>query len=139
MTIRMIFGLGWSLVIGLAGGWLAVAPWVLGEQISGDWTTVTKNELGLGVGLVVLALVGIGLVAGQAAAALRAAGVIAGAPRASAHGPGSTVTGSPEMEQALIALAQALAQDLDSQRVPATTGRPPTSEQPSVAGWRDPP
>src|SRR5262249_61659070 len=41
MTLRLILGLGWSLVAGLAGGWLLLAPWALAEQGDGAWTTVT--------------------------------------------------------------------------------------------------
>jgi len=43
---------------------------------------------------------------------------------------------SPEMEKALIALAQALADDLDTQRSPAPTGRP---GEPAAQGWRQEP
>jgi hypothetical protein len=50
---------------------------------------------------------------------LRAAGVIA---RRTPAGGDATST-SPEMEQALIALAQALADDLEAQREPAAAAR----------------
>src|SRR5215472_12195199 len=118
MTLRLIFGLGWSLVAGLAGGWLVLAPWALGEQGAGDWTTVTRNEFGAGLGLIVLAAAGIAMVAAQSVSALRKAGVIA-SPRAAARRD-ATGGSSPEMEQALIALAQALAEDLDAQRAPGS-------------------
>jgi hypothetical protein len=117
MTLRLILGLGWSLVAGLTGGWLILAPWALGLQNGGDWTTVTKSEFGAGLGLLVLALAGVVIVAMQAVRTLREAGALApsGASRAAADG----VTASPEMEKALIALAQALAEDLDAHREPA--------------------
>jgi hypothetical protein len=116
MTVRLIFGLGWSLVIGLAGGWLALAPWALGEQGGEGWTAVTTGELLAGLGLVVLAVAGVVVVALQLVGSLRAAGVLASARRS---GAGEGVASSPEMETALIALAQALADDLDLQRTPA--------------------
>jgi hypothetical protein len=139
MTIRTIFGLGWSLLAGLAGGWLAAAPWVLGEQRPGDWTIATRNELGLGLGLVALAVVGVGVVVGQAVAALRAAGVVRSAQPGAARGRTPAAASSPEMERALIDLAHALARDLDSQRVPAPSGHQPAPDQPSVPGWRERP
>jgi hypothetical protein len=136
MTLRLIFGLGWSLVTGLAGLWLAVAPWALGEQGSGDWTTVTRAELVAGAGLVVLGVVGVVVVVLQVVRSLREAGVISPARAAARAGDGGAAS-SPEMEKALIALAQALAEDLDAQRTPAADGRA-GSEAPGVPSWREP-
>lgn len=130
MTVRLIFGLGWSLLTGLAGAWLVTAPWAQAEQGAGDWTTVTKTELGTGLGLVALAVLGLVVVTAQLAAALRESGVLA------ASRPGTrrerAPADSPEMEKALISLAQALAQDLDAQRA-APGGRPGEA---SLPGWR---
>lgn len=137
MTIRLIFGLGWSLVTGLAGGWLTMAPWTLGGQAGGDWTTVTRSEFGGGLGLIFLAVIGIGLLVGQTAGALRAAGLVAPGRPNRARGRASGVAASPEMEKALIALAQALAQDLDSQRPPVPATRQAGPEHPSVPSWRE--
>lgn len=133
MTLRLIFGLGWALVAGLAGGWLALAPWALGEQGGGDWTTVTRNEFFSGLGLIVLALAGVVIVAVQTMRSLRSAGVLPSS--RAAGGDDAAVTSSPEMEKALIALAQALAEDLDTQRetpAPAAAGEPGRP-----AAWRD--
>jgi hypothetical protein len=127
MTLRLILGLGWSLVAGLTGGWLVLAPWALGQQGGGDWTTVTRNEFGSGVGLIVLAVLGIAIVAAQTVRTLREAGALA--PRR-ASGQADGVTASPEMEKALIALAQALADDLDAHREPAPT------RAPGESAWR---
>jgi hypothetical protein len=127
MTLRLILGLGWSLVAGLTGGWLVLAPWALGQQGGGDWTTVTKNEFGSGVGLIVLAVAGIAIVAVQMVRTLRETGALAHG-RASAQA--DDVTASPEMEKALIALAQALAEDLDAHREPAAT------RSPGESAWR---
>jgi hypothetical protein len=134
MTVRLIFGLGWSLLTGLAGGWLVTAPWALAEQGAGDWTTVTKVELGTGLGLVALAILGLVAVAAQLVVALREAGVLR-APRPAPRGDRGSAD-SPEMEKALIALAQALAQDLDAQR--GTAGSRPGGER-AVPGWRQQP
>jgi hypothetical protein len=130
MTLRLILGLGWSFVAGLAGGWLVLAPWALGVQGSGDWTTVTRTEVATGAGLVVLAVAGIVIVAVQSLRTLREAGVLAPSRPTSRTTDG--VTASPEMEKALIALAQALADDLDAQREPSP------ARGPSEAVWRQP-
>jgi hypothetical protein len=134
MTVRLIFGLGWSLVTGLAGGWLALAPWALSEQGGGDWTGVTTSQLLTGLGLVVLAVAGVVVVALQLVGSLRAAGVLASARRPG--GAGEAGASSPEMERALIALAQALAEDLDPQRTPAAEAGAPT-ESTSLATRRE--
>jgi hypothetical protein len=63
MTVRLVFGPGCSLLTGLAGGWLVTAPWVLGEQGSGGWTTVTKTEFGAGLGAILAAASSISLIA----------------------------------------------------------------------------
>jgi outer membrane murein-binding lipoprotein Lpp len=119
MTLRLILGLGWALVAGLAGGWLALAPWAVSGQGGGDWTTVTKADVWTGAGLIVLALAGVVVVAVQVVGSLRAAGVLGR--RTPARG--DVASTSPEMEQALIALAQALAEDLDAQREPVSAAR----------------
>ncbi len=137
MTLRLIFGLGWSLVTGLAGGWLVLAPWALGEQGAGDWTTVTRNEVASGLGLIALAGLGLVVVLVHVIGALREAGVIVSPRPGRAEAGGAT---SPEMEKALIALAQALAEDLESQRTPTS---PAASARAGAAGdagsptWRE--
>ncbi len=130
MTVRSILGLGWSFVAGLAGGWLVLAPWALGEQGGGDWTVVTRNEVAAGCGLIALALAGAAVVAVQAIRALRDAGGLA-PPRRQARIEG--VTASAEMEEALIGLARALAADLDGQREPADRARAG-----GESSWRQP-
>ena len=66
--------------------------------------------------LVALALVGIAMVTAQAVRTLRESGALA--PVRASGGPADGVTASPEMEKALIALARALAEDLDAHREP---------------------
>lgn len=141
MIVRLIFGLGWALVTGLAGGWLVLAPWALGEQGSGEWTTVTRNEVFTGLGLIALAVVAVVVVAAQVLWSLREAGVIEPArPARQARGEAGD-SSSPEMEKALIALAQALAEDLDAQREPASAARPghPSPEPQLRHTWREQP
>ena len=130
MTVRVALGTGWALAVGLAGGWLMLSPWALGQQTSGkDWTSVTRTEFFTGLGLVVLAVLGLGLLVMQVLRALREAGVLAPpepAARGAANGsraPGAADTSSPEFESALIGLAQALTRELQS----SPTGRPETA------------
>jgi hypothetical protein len=123
MTLRLVFGMGWSMVTGMTGLWLTVAPWALGEQGGGDWTTVTKGELSAGVGLMALGVVGIVVVVAQVVGSLRESDANAPA-HGRARAGGGGVASSPDMERALIELAMALAEDLDAQRAPASDGRP---------------
>jgi hypothetical protein len=124
MTIRTVLGAGWALAVGLAGGWLMLSPWMLGEQPSGkDWTSVTQAQFFTGLGLVLLAVIGLILVAVQAVQGLRQAGVLTGrASRPAAVQPasaraaadGGTDTSSEEFESALVSLAQALTRELQA-------------------------
>ncbi len=59
MTLRTMLGIGWSILLGFAGGWLVLMPWALNVQGGGDWTTVTKVSFGTGLGLLVFCLVGL--------------------------------------------------------------------------------
>ncbi len=116
MVLRVIVGAAWSLITGLAGGWLALSPWALSEQpSSGDWTNVTQTQFWTGVGLIALAVVCLVLVAAQLAGALRAApaGQSSGA-RGGTPSAGQGANGQ-EMDAALVALANALVADLNRQ------------------------
>lgn len=125
MRTRTAFGLAWALVAGVAGGWLVLSPWALGVQGGGDWSQVTRSEVGGGMGLILLAVIGLGMVMGDLLGLIRTAG---GRRRPEAEDPATT---SPEMEQALLELAQSLAQDLADSRPPA---REPA---PAFASWRE--
>ena len=119
MTRTTIIGLAWSLVTGLSGGWLMLSPWAFAEQQSGaSWTDVTQTAFFTGLGLVILALLGLIVAVAQAVRLLRAGGMIASAPRAARAT--AAANGSPEFEGALVALAQALAADLSSQQEAAS-------------------
>jgi len=74
---------------------------------------VTKTEVGTGAGLLALAVLGLVVVVAQVAAAFREAG--ATAPARPARRADADPASAGEMDRALIALAQALAQDLDAQ------------------------
>jgi hypothetical protein len=131
MRVRTALGLGWSLVVGLVGGWLVLSPWSLAEQGDGGWTTVTRSEVGAGLGLVLLALVGLGLVLADVLGWLREAGVL----RPRARRARAAATTSPELERALLELAQTLARDMAHQR----GGRPgeEPADAPDFARWRE--
>jgi hypothetical protein len=121
MTIRLLVATSWSLLTGLSGGWLVLSPWALGVQPNGgDWKTVTSAQVGTGLGLILLALVGLGIMVAQCVGALREAGVLAGPVerRMPAPEPGERQTAPPvsEMDRALIALANTLAADLNRQQ-----------------------
>ncbi len=135
MTARAVVGLAWSLVLGLAGGWLVLSPWSLAQQQGGDWTTLTKNEVGTGLGLILFALLGIVLVGAQVVRSLRQAGLME--PRSRARRSAAATAASPEMEKAVVALAQALAQELEQRRgQPQGQDRHPAG-QPVPAPWRE--
>ena len=57
MVVRIVLGSAWALIVGLAGGWLMLSPWALGQQPPGKgWTAATQADFFTGVGLVVLAV-----------------------------------------------------------------------------------
>jgi hypothetical protein len=145
MTVRTVVGLGWALLTGLGGAWLAAAPWVLGQQPSGvAWTTVTSAQLGTGLGLVVLALMGAALVVAQVSGSLREAEALrrpasTPEPAAPALSPWSQphpvpgTGGGTQDQEALISLAQALADELTEHEL--AERRRQEEGQPSGA-WR---
>jgi hypothetical protein len=125
MVVRVVVGVGWSLVSGLAGAWLLISPWALGEQGGGDWTDVTKAQFWTGAGLVALAAICLLIVASQVMSAMRDAGSV---PAASARGRAMARTATPnEMDGALVALANALVADLNRQQA----GAPPAQYAPA--------
>ena len=125
MTLRAVLALAWSLVIGLAGGWLILSPWAVGQQPgSGDWTSVTTAQVRTGAALIVLAVIGLVLAILEGVSALRQAGVLAPrapAPQRAQAGFGAreqTESSNGELDRALISLATTLAADLDRSRHP---------------------
>ena len=137
MTLRAILALAWSLVMGLAGGWLILSPWAVGQQPgSGDWTPVTTAQVRTGAALLVLAVIGLVLAILEGVSVLRKAGVLA--PRAPASQRVEGRSGAREqpessngdLDRALISLATTLAADLD--RSP----RPPAADAARSTGAR---
>ena len=124
MAARWTIGLLWALLIGLAGGWLVLTPWALGGQAPGArWSTVTDNEVGTGLGLILLALVCVAVLGRQTVTALR--GPSAGRSRGRTRAQPSS---DPEMEQALVRLATAISADLERGRASAPYQLPPRGQ-----------
>lgn len=111
MTLRVVLATAWALATGLAGGWLLLSPWALATQGSGDWTTATRTQLFSGMGLIVLAVIGLILLASQVLRQIRASGM----GRDSQKAAQPVASGSPELDSALVELATALAADLRAQ------------------------
>jgi cytoskeletal protein RodZ len=128
MTVRTTLGAAWSILVGMAGGWLVLMPWALGEQGAGSWTTVTKVSLGTGLGLLVFALVGSLAVGVQVVMLLRPR-----RERAAATEEEEEVD-QASVERALMQLATKLIADLERDPTPAAAGPvTPTSPTPTTA------
>ena|ERR1700736_601980 len=148
MVVRIVLGSAWALIVGLAGGWLMLSPWALGQQPSGKgWTSVTQADFVTGLGLVVLAVLGLTLVVSQSISVLRASGLVgrretsATARGARPASDGAAAPDSAELESTLVELAQALTREL--QPGPASTpsqrshpGATPVDSEPSGEGSR---
>jgi len=126
MTLRAVLALAWSFVMGLAGGWLILSPWAVGQQPgSGAWTPVTTAQVRTGAALLVLAVIGLVLAILEGVSVLRKAGVLAArAPSPQRTGGRSVAREQPEsstedLDRALISLATTLAADFDPSRRPA--------------------
>jgi hypothetical protein len=128
MTLRAVLALAWSLIMGLAGGWLILSPWAVGQQpSSGDWTAVTNAQVRTGVGLLALAIIGLVLAIAEGVSVLREAGVLVR--RVPASEPGEAqlaardrpAASTEDLDRALISLASTLAADLDRDRRPGAS------------------
>ena len=116
MKLRATMTSAWALLTGLAGGWLILSPWALAEQPTGQtWTAATQTAVFTGLGLVVLAVIGLVAVFVEVVSGLRPAGAPVHAPRAAVARAGRAAE-APEFETTLVALAQALVADLASSR-----------------------
>jgi hypothetical protein len=131
MVVRIVLGAAWALIVGLAGGWLMLSPWALGQQPPAkDWTSVTQTDFFTGLGLVVLAILGFGLVASQAISLLRESGVLgrsqtrASGREARRAADGASSPDSAELETILAGLAQALTRELGSAPASTPSARP---------------
>jgi len=128
MTLRAVLALAWSFVMGLAGGWLILSPWAVGQQpVSGDWTPVTTAQVRTGAALLVLAVIALVLAILEGVSVLREAGVLAARARAPQRAEGrlgareQAESSTEDLDRALISLATTLAADFDRNRRPAAS------------------
>ena len=123
---KYLVGIGASLLIFLAGGWLILAPFALGYQPYGaDWVNQTTADFATGIPVAVVALVGFAFFFASLLGALRAAGVLAARkPPEQAQAalqPQASValvpaTAQNDLDRTLATLAAALAADLSARR-----------------------
>ena len=123
---KYLIGMGTSLILFLAGGWLILAPFALGYQPYGaDWVNQTTNDFATGIPVAVVALVAFAFFFASLVGALRAAGVLAArkpAEQAQAALQPQTAlalvpaTAQSELDRTLSTLAAALAADLSARR-----------------------
>src|SRR5256885_11880458 len=118
MTLRAVLAVAWSLFLGMGGGWLILirSHWAVGQQpSSGDWTVVTNAQVRTGIGLLVLAIIGLVLAIAEGVSVLREAGVLVrGVPAAEPGEARSVARDRPaastdDLDRALISLASTLA------------------------------
>lgn len=64
MTLRTMLGIGWSILFGLAGGWLVLMPWALNVQGDGDWTDQTLGAFWTGLALLAVCAIGLAVTVG---------------------------------------------------------------------------
>lgn len=129
---RHLWGLGASLLTLVAGAWLMLAPFALGYQPYGaDWISQTHDDFWVGLGVIIVSAIGFALFVASLRGELQTAGLI-NSPRrapasfttsgtaAAAGAPGVPVAGAApqqsDFEQAVAALAKALAADLAERR-----------------------
>ena len=123
---KYLVGMAASLLIGLAGGWLILAPFALGYQPYGaDWVSQTTNDFATGIPVAVVALVAFAFFFVSLLGALRAAGVLAARKQPeqaqAAFQPQTSVALVPapaqsDLDHTLATLAAALAADLNARR-----------------------
>ncbi len=123
---KYLIGMGASLIIFLAGGWLILAPFALGYQPYGaDWVNQTTTDFATGMPVAVVALVAFAFFFTSLLGALRAAGVLAARkPPEQAQAalqPQTALalvpaTAQSDLDRTLSTLAAALAADLSARR-----------------------
>jgi hypothetical protein len=118
---KYLCGLGASLIILLAGGWLILAPFALGYQPYGaDWVSQTTNDFWMGIPIVVVALISFALFFSSLIASLRATGVVLSQPQLPqapvSYQPQAPAAYQSDLDRTLSTLAAALAADLSARR-----------------------
>ena len=118
---KYLIGMGASLLIFLAGGWLILAPFALGYQPYGaDWVNQTTADFATGIPVAVVALVGFAFFFASLLGALRAARKPAEQAQAALQPQTALAlvpaTAQSELDRTLSTLAAALAADLSARR-----------------------
>jgi hypothetical protein len=124
---KYLVGMVASLIIGLSGGWLILAPFALGYQPYGvDWVSQTTNDFATGIPVAVVALLAFAVFFASLLGSLRAAGVIAARKRPEAQAQATSqpqtpmslvpATAQSDLDRTLSTLAAALAADLNAHR-----------------------
>src|SRR6266705_4730116 len=135
---KYLWGMVASLIIGLAGGWLVLAPFALGYQPYGaSWDSQTTNDFATGIPVAVLALVSFAFFFVSLLGALRAAGILVARQRPQAqapvvtHVPSVPATQQSDLDRTLSTLAAALAADLTARRQAGSNQLNQVSDQPT--------
>lgn len=125
---KYLFGMGASLIILLAGGWLILAPFALGYQPYGaDWVSQTTNDFWVGIPIAIVALISFAIFFVSFTGSLRTAGVLRPQERlqpqqaAAPYQPQASAMQAPpayqsDLDRTLATLATALAADLTARR-----------------------
>ena len=127
MLGKYLCGMVASLIVGLAGGWLILAPFALGYQPYGaDWVSQTTNDVATGIPVAVVALVSFVLFFTSLLRSLRTAGVLAVRTRPEDQALAAFQLQTPvslapatsqiDLDRTLAMLAAALAADLSARR-----------------------
>ena len=115
MTLRTMLGIGWSILVGLAGGWLVLTPWALNVQGDGDWTDLTKGAFWTGLALLAICAIGLAVTIGMIMRTLAPARP----PRQQLAAAGED---QAELDRALLQIASKLAADLNAPANGQTNG-----------------
>jgi hypothetical protein len=124
---KYLCGMVASLIVGLAGGWLILAPFALGYQPYGaDFVSQTTNDVATGIPVAVVALVSFVLFFTSLLASLRTAGVLAARTRPEVQAQAAfqpqtplslaPITSQSDLDRTLSTLAAVLAADLSARR-----------------------
>jgi len=111
-----MLGIGWSILVGLAGGWLVLMPWALNVQGNGDWTDLTKGAFWTGLALLAICAIGLIVTIGLIVRAVTPQRPPRQRPAA------ETNDNQAELDRALLQIASKLAADLSAPANGRTNG-----------------
>lgn len=117
MTLRTMLGIGWSILFGLAGGWLVLMPWALNVQGDGDWTDQTLGAFWTGLALLAVCAIGLAVTVGLAMRTL------APEHQSRQRQAVEAAEGQAELDRALLQIASKLAADLNAPASGQANGR----------------